>query len=192
MPPRPTGRAGEQDADEHQPPRPEAVDDDAREEAEERADHELAKAFPDVTWARVQPSSLHEEVVEEGQAVEGEAHDREERQERRGDGQRLVPLAVLGVRSSCPPGLLCRLQPRGLGPGRVERVERIAARGQPLARRGRAVAECAADLLALSGRPARTSAGISGYESTIRPRPTKSAPPSRTTRWATFGSHSCR
>ena len=30
-----------------------------------------------------------------------------------------------------------------------------------------------------SGAPASTSAGSSGYDSTMRPRPTKSAPPSR-------------
>ena len=64
------GEPGEEDADEHQPPGPEAVDDDAREEAEERADHQLARALPEVTCGAGPAQLADEEVVEEGQAVE--------------------------------------------------------------------------------------------------------------------------
>ena len=87
------GEPGEEDADEHQPPRPEAVHDDAGEEAEERADHELREGVAGGDLGPGPAQLLHEEVVEEGQAVEGEAHDREEREEGGGDGQPLVPLA---------------------------------------------------------------------------------------------------
>ncbi len=96
------GEPGEEDADEHQPPGTEAVHEDAGEEPEERSDHQLGEGVARGDLRPAPAQLLHEEVVEEGQAVEGEAHDREEREEGGGDGQRLVPLA--GAVEGASPG----------------------------------------------------------------------------------------
>ena len=70
----------------------------------------------------------------------------------------------------------------------VVRVERIAAGDEAVARGGRAVAERAADALALQSRGRRACRPAArDTTSTIRPRPTKSTQPSRTTACATCG-----
>ena len=78
--------AGHQDADDHQPPRPDPIDEPAGGEAEQRADDELADRVARRDLCARPAEVAHHEVVEEGQAVQREPDDREERQEgRRGD-----------------------------------------------------------------------------------------------------------
>ena len=73
--------AGDQDADQHQSPRSEPVDDPAGEVPEHRSDHQPAERVAR-RHLRARPAEiLDEEVVEERQAVGGEADEREQRQE---------------------------------------------------------------------------------------------------------------
>ena len=94
--------AGHHDARHHQPPRPEAIDDPAGHEPEQRADEELAErvARGDL---RARPAELpHHEVVVERQPVERQADDREQRDERRDRDLRLRE-AALRLRHPCTP-----------------------------------------------------------------------------------------
>ena len=88
------------------------------------------------------------------------------------------PTAIVSGAPAGRCGAWPRPAPPPLGRRLVGGVEREAARHQAVAGRGGAVAERAADERGgRAARPASTSAGRSGSESTIRPRPTTSAPP---------------
>src|SRR2546421_3327167 len=80
------GGAGHHDAGEHQAPRAEPVDDQAREESEHRADHDLADRVAGGHLPARPAEILNEEIVEEGEAVQREADDGEEREEGGGEG----------------------------------------------------------------------------------------------------------
>src|SRR5439155_1130345 len=78
--------AGRHDAGEHQAPRAEPVDDQAREESEHRADQDLADRVAGGHLPARPAEILNEEIVEEGEAVQREADDGEEREEGGGEG----------------------------------------------------------------------------------------------------------
>ena len=74
----------------------------------------------------------------------------------------------------------------------VEVVERVAPRHEPVARRGGAVAEGAADLAGGSGAPGEHVGGQVGVGEHHATQTRPSTRPAATMAWATGGSHSWR
>ena len=91
---------GHHDSRQHQALRAEPVDDDAGEDSEQRPDDELRERIAGRDLLPRPAEVADEEVVEERQPVEGEADDREEREERGGDREGLVVAVEAHPRSS--------------------------------------------------------------------------------------------
>ena len=135
-----------------------------------RPDDDLAERVPRRDLLPRPAEIAHEEVVEERQAVERAADDREEREERRRDGERLIRARVSGASATVTPvsmraaASFTSARRTASGCRGVEAVERVTAGDEPDARPGRAVAERAADRLA----PERRSLEDVGRQIRIR------------------------
>src|SRR5689334_22529279 len=76
-------RAGDENPGEQQPSWTESIDDPSRREPEQRADDQLAVGVPRGDLLPGPPVLAYEEVIEERQAVECDADNREQRQKGR-------------------------------------------------------------------------------------------------------------
>ncbi len=129
-----------QDSREQQPPRTESIHEPAGGESEDRADDELAERVAGRDLLARPAVVRHEEVVEEREAVQSDADDREQREERRRGDVDLPPASrVVGAsgrvrasparRAASPPRLgLEALECRRRRVLEIERIERVAAR----------------------------------------------------------------